>query len=43
VVEYWLNRLESKFENTTCRERIIMPSHCHFIVENKSLHHRQNP
>ena len=38
MVEYWLDRLESKFEHLQCRERILMPNHCHFIVENKGLH-----
>ncbi len=35
MVAYWLAELAHKFENINCRECIVMPNHCHFIVENR--------
>ena len=34
MVEKWFHELENKFTDIRCDEMVVMPNHCHFIVNN---------
>lgn len=37
MIEKWYAELENKFPDILCHEKIIMPNHMHFIVENLGM------
>ena len=39
MVEKWYYELENKYPDKKCHEIIIMPNHCHFIIENATGAH----
>ncbi len=42
MVEYWYYKLESKFPDVKCYDRVIMPNHFHCVIEIKELIHQQH-